>query len=195
VHWWSEEEKEYLRQHYPTHTQQQLLDMFNEHFNVAIGLKQLTGALKRYDIKSGRTGRFEKDQTAWNKGMKGLQQGGKETQFKKGNRPLNFRPVGSERISKDGYIEIKVADPRTWRLKHAVLWEEVYGKVPKGHCIIFLDGNKQNLDIENLQLITRGQLARMNQNHLISDNAELTKTGLIIANIYGKIGERKKVKR
>jgi hypothetical protein len=185
----------YLRQHYPNHLQRQLLDMFNEHFNVAIGMKQLTGALKRYDIKSGRTGRFERGQTAWNKGLKGLQLGGKETQFKKGNIPVNYRPVGSERISKDGYIEIKVADPRTWRLKHNVIWEEAYGKVPKGHCIIFLDGNKQNLDITNMQLITRGQLARLNQKHLISDNAELTKTGIIIADIYNKIGERKKKKK
>jgi hypothetical protein len=98
-------------------------------------------------------------------------------------------------VSKDGYIEIKVADPRKWRLKHNVIWEEVNGKVPKGHCLIFLDGNKQNIALENLQLITRKQLVRLNQNHLISDNPELTKTGLIIADIHSKIGELKRAKK
>jgi hypothetical protein len=45
-----------------------------------------------------------------------------------------------------------------------------------------------------LQLVTRSQLVRLNQNNLIRDNAELTKTGIIIVDIYGKIGERERRK-
>ena len=198
MHWWSEEEKEYLRQHYPNHSQPQLLDMFNERFNVPIELSQLKGALKRYDIKSGRTGRFEEKQEAWNKGMKGISFGGvngEKTQFKKGNRPHNHLPVGTERVNGDDYVDIKVADPNKWKGKHIVAWEEANGTVPKGHAIIFGDGNRRNFDLENLILVTRSQLAWLNKKHLIADNAELTKTGLIIADIYSKIGERKKAKK
>jgi hypothetical protein len=88
--------------------------------------------------------------------------------------------------------EIKVSDPNKWRLKHNVIWEEIHGQIPKGHCIIFLDGNRLNLELDNLHLITRAQLARLNHHHLISDIAELTKTGVIIVDIYRKIGERKR---
>ncbi len=37
--------------------------------------------------------------------------------FAKGNVPPNHRPVGSERISKDGYIEVKVAEPKQVEIK------------------------------------------------------------------------------
>jgi hypothetical protein len=197
MHWWSEEEKEYLRQHYPIHSQPQLLNMFNDHFNVAIGVSQLKGALKRYDIKSGRTGRFEENRAAWNKGMNGINFGGvngEKTQFKKGNRPHNYLPVGTERVNGDGYVDIKIEDPNKWRAKHILIWEEANGPLPKGHAVIFGDKNRRNFDLENLILVTRSQLARLNQKHLIANNAELTKTGLIIADIYSKIGERKKAK-
>ena len=51
-----------------------------------------------------------------------------------------------------------------------------------------------NFDPDNLILVSRKQLVRMNQRGLIHDDAELTKTGAIIADIYNKIGERKKKK-
>lgn len=198
MHWWNAEEIEYLRQHYPNHPQKELLEMFNEHFNVAIGDKQLVGALKRYNITSGRTGRFEKDQPAWNKNMKGVNFGGengKKTQFKAGNKPLNYRPVGSERINVDGYIEVKVADPNKWKLKQRVVWEEANGPIPKGHAILFGDGNSLNVSIDNLILVSRKQLATLNKHNLIQDHVELTKAGIIVADIYLKIGERKKANK
>ena len=45
-------------------------------------------------------------------GKKGICADGCErTWFKKGHIPANYRPVGSERVNADGYIEVKVADP------------------------------------------------------------------------------------
>ena len=56
----------------------------------------------------------------------------KHTMFAKGNVPPNHRPVGSERISIDGYIEVKVAEPDKWRLKQRVVYEEAKGESPEG---------------------------------------------------------------
>jgi hypothetical protein len=39
------------------------------------------------------------------------------TMFKKGRPALNQRPVGSERVNVDGYIEMKIQDPNKWALK------------------------------------------------------------------------------
>jgi hypothetical protein len=106
--------------------------------------------------------------------------------------PHNYLPVGSERITKDGYAEIKIRNPRTWKAKHIIIWEKAHGKVPKGNAIIFADGNRLNLKLKNLLMVSRAELAVMNHLGLISTNAEITKVGKTIADIKIKIAERKK---
>lgn len=77
------------------------------------------------------------------------------TFFKKGATPHNYRPVGSERIDRDGYVWVKVADPKVWKQKHRLLWEEHYGKIPRGYNIQFKNKDKHDVRIENLYLISR----------------------------------------
>ncbi len=79
------------------------------------------------------------------------------TMFKKGRESLNKRPVGSERVNVDGYIEIKVAEPNRWRLKNRVVWEQHHGSIPPGCNIQFKDHNPLNCTIDNLYLITRAE--------------------------------------
>lgn len=168
----------------------------NETFGTNYTHSQLKAWYGRHKINSGVTGFFPKGHIPANKGKKGVSyEGSQATQFKKGNKPYNWVPVGTERINRDGYTEVKIADPKTWKAKHKLIWEKAKGPVPKGHVVILGDGNKQNFDLANLLLVSRKQLVRLNQNNLIQNDAELTKTGIIIADIYSKIGERKKAKR
>ena len=195
LHFWTDEQLEFLRKQYPKFLKKELLTKVNAHFKLDIKINQLEACLKNHKIHSGRTGQFRKGQKSWNKGMKGLNlagENGKKTQFKKGQIPLNYRPVGSERINVDGYIEIKVADPKTWRLKHRHVWGQANGSIPKSHVIIFLDQNKQNCALENLMMIPRSKHARMCQNGLFFDQAEATKSGTILADVYSQIGKMKK---
>ena len=82
------------------------------------------------------------------------------TFFRKGNIPVNHRSVGSERVNRDGYAEIKVAEPNKWKLKHRLLWEREHGQIPKGFNIQFRNGNRQDVRIENLYLISRSEQMR-----------------------------------
>jgi hypothetical protein len=170
----------------------ELLEMFNAHFKLNLTLNQIRAFKKNHGLSSGLTGQFQKGHVPFNKSKKGIFFGGKATQFKKGNKPWNYQPVGSERINTMGYLDVKIADPNKWRPKHLLLWESVHGPVPEGHAVIFGDGNRLNVTLENLVLVSRKQLVRMNQRGLIQNDVELTKTGAIIANIYNKIGERKR---
>ena len=148
---------------------------------------QIKGAITRNKLNTGRTGRFEKGHATWNKGTKGLTKAN-VTSFKKGQKSHNYKPVGSERITKDGYCEIKVSDTgRRWRPKHVLIYEKHHGKVPKGSAVIFLDGDKRNFDIDNLYLVTRSQLAMLNKNSLIQKDAELTKTAINVVDLMKKI--------
>jgi len=114
----------------------------------------------------------KKGQIAYNKGKKQIEymssdaiERSAETRFKKGNIPHNHKPVGHERISKEGYIEVKTRELNVFELKHRLVWEQHFGAIPKGFNIQFKDGNRQNCNIENLYMIDRKNQMRENTIH------------------------------
>jgi len=118
----------------------------------------------------GAACRFQKGHVPANKGVKGISYPGMEpTQFKKGQKPHTWKPIGTERLSKEGYLQRKVADtgypPRDWVGVHILLWREHHGEIPAGHIIKFKDGNKQNIAIENLECISQADNMRRNSFH------------------------------
>lgn len=197
LHVWSEEEREYLKEITPGRHYREIHEMMNDKFEYQFTYVQITAAIKRYNFKTGFDGRFKKGNVPLNKGTKGLT-GANKTSFKKGNIPQNKRVIGSERISVDGYTEIKVKEPNKWKLKHRVLYEKYHNvKLTKKDIIIFLDGNKQNLNKDNLYRVTREQLVRLNQFDLIKEDKDLTKVGINIADVivkYGKLNRNKKAR-
>ena len=87
-------------------------------------------------------------------------------------------------------IEVKIADPNVWRAKSNLVWEAAHGPIPRNHVIIFANQNREDFTLENLILVSRRELARLNQNHLIYKNAELTKSGVALAKLISKMHER-----
>lgn len=114
--------------------------------------------------------RFKPGQQVWNKGIR-FTPGGRsaETQFKLGLKPQTWHPVGTERITKDGILQRKVADTGVknvdWRPVHVLVWESAYGPVPESCVIVFADRNKRNFDVSNLDCVDRAELMRRNSVH------------------------------
>lgn len=186
----TEEQEKFIRDHVKGRQVNELTELINDQFGSEYTYDQVRAYLKNHKITCGVKCQFKKGDTPSNKGKKGV--GGWEpTQFKKGQKPHNYMPVGSERINTEGYIDVKIADPKKWRAKHHIIWEQLHGPIPKGHVVIFGDGNKLNLDPNNLILITNKQLLMMNRNNLIQKDADLTRTAVIIADLYQKIYDRK----
>lgn len=169
----------------------ELTERFNKHFKLSLGVNQIKAYKKNNKLSSELNGQFKKGHIPANKGTKGLHKGGVATQFKKGNTPHNHMPVGTERINGDDYVDIKIAEPNKWRGKHILVWEEHNGPVPEGHAVIFGDGNNRNFEIDNLICVSRRQLLKLNRYKLIKNNADLTRTGVIIADLHQKISEVK----
>lgn len=193
MHKYTEEEKQFLKEFVSGHSHKEICEAFNKKFNCNIPISTINGYISNHKLNTGRTGRFEKGTIPHNKGAEGVHYPGCEkTWFKKGEIPANHRIIGSERITKDGYIEIKVAEPNKWKLKHRFVWEQNFRVIPKGHAILFKDQNKLNIDIENLMLISRKELAILNKNNLIFSDPELTSTGVNIAKLMVKVTEVKK---
>ena len=192
MHKWTKEEKEYLSEITPGRHYKEILEMMNDKFEYQFTFRQVKSAIIRFNLKTGFNGRFEKGHVPAIKGTKGIIKPNK-TSFKKGHVNWAKKHIGSERVSVDGYTEIKVADPDKWRLKHRVMYEKYHNVVlnPK-ELVIFADGDKSNITKENLLLVDNEQLLILNQNGLINENRELTKTGLNIANIIIKLNELKR---
>lgn len=131
-------------------------------------------------IRGGAT-RFKPGQTPPNKGLRRPGWGPgrmKETQFKKG-RPAsearNYRPIGSLRLSKDGYLERKVTDDpsivpaQRWVGVHRLVWESANGAIPPGHIVCFRAGMRttepDKITADRLELISRVENMRRNTLH------------------------------
>ncbi len=126
----------------------------------------------------GASTRFKKGHTTWNAGKTGINIGGFATQFKPGRPPSearNYRPIGSIRLSRDGYLERKISDDQTlaparrWIALHRLVWESINGPIQKGHVVVFRKGmrttNEQEITIDRLELVTRQELMRRNSYH------------------------------
>lgn len=201
LHKYTKEEVEFLRENYPKFSLLELTKMFNEKFNCNIYYRTLSSAMKRKGIKSGRTGCFEKGCISFNKGKKqteymtpeGIEQSSK-TRFQKGKninkQRHKYAEVGTEVVDKNGYIMVRVAERienkshQFWKFKQQLIYEQHYGEIPKGHKVIFADGNNRNFDIDNLILVSNAELLKMNQYGLYyKGHAELTKAGLLITKL------------
>lgn len=163
-HRYSPEQIDWLRARKQTTMIGDLTAQFNAAFGLGLTKSAVSGSCKRFRILKcdPNSGRFAKGGTPWNKGKKGLQLA-PATQFKKGQKSLNAVPVGTETILSDGYTKIKIAEPRTWQFKHVLLWEQKNGKRPARHVILFADGDKLNFNPDNLVLVHRKELVRLNK--------------------------------
>jgi hypothetical protein len=132
----------------------------------------------RPDNDIGGKTRFKKGAVPRNKGLRrpGWSSGRmRETQFKKGNRPLTWVPIGSYRVTRDGYLDRKVADHppglvyKNWVPVHRLVWIEHNGPIPHGHAVAFKPGQRttvlEEITVDRLELVSRAELMRRNTYH------------------------------
>lgn len=167
---YNNKELSFLKSGYKKMTIKELTIAYNKKFDHKRTENAIKGVLFRKGFKSGRTGCFKSCQEPWNKGKKGYMSSNK-TSFKPGNLPHNHKPLYSEREGKDGYIEISVPEknPQTgffsrYKMKHVWIWEKDNGPVPSGYVVSFRDGDKKNIYIDNLTILSRAELLWLNRN-------------------------------
>lgn len=188
---WTTDEIEALRRLYPDHTADVVGKLLGRKAGSVhakanqLGIEK-SKAFKASDM-SGRirrgkhhpamvASRFQPGLTPWNKGSNYVAGGrSAETRFKKGrlaHEARNYVPIGSHRLSKDGYLERKVTDDpclvpaRRWAPVARIVWEKEHGPVPENHMVVFLPSRFTNkleeLTVDRLECISRGENARRN---------------------------------
>ena len=188
------EQREWIQDAYQRMSLKEMVEPFHAAFGVRRTEAQLRSFTRNHRITSGRDGRFSKGSVPFNKGTKGLMKPNK-TSFKKGHVPPNERPMWSERITKDGYIEIKIPEKNPYTgcmgrfvLKHLYVWRKAGRDLPNDCAIMFLDGDRTNCDLDNLQMIKRSELLFINRK-FAGHHASMRPTIINIARLSSKSRE------
>lgn len=126
-----------------------------------------------------------------------------ETQFRRGalsgKAAENWMPIGTIRQDTDGYLRIKVREhlpgehsgfgnTKVWPLLHRHNWEKEKGPIPAGYAVVFKTRDRSNCAVENLELISRGELMRRNTIH--NYPPELKSTIMYLGALKRKVRER-----
>lgn len=179
---WHPDDEDMLARLYPNTPNETLGMLFGGRTARAIGLKARgMGLRKSEQFMAEHQTRIKPGSTPWNKGAKGstgTQDGCRATQFRPGRPPAeatNYKPIGSLRITKDGYLEQKVTDDqsvvpaRRWVALHRLVWERVHGPVPHGHIVVFRPGmattDPDHLTIDRVECISRRENMMRNTYH------------------------------
>ena len=164
---WTKEEINWLKENYhKTINNKALCEIFNNTFNSNITINIFNHKARH---------------------MKLVKDDRKEL-FRLNTRRLFNKPIGSEFVHKPtGYTFIKTKEiPNDkgrhnwrdyWKIKQRYIYEKEYGEIPKGYVVIFLDGNIQNFDINNLEICTNKELLHL-QTLGWAGKGELTRAGL-----------------
>lgn len=187
---WTEEQLDLLRTFYPKFKSEDVAFMVGHPLDAvyrkanSLGLKKTAEFLAspaacrlRRGDQVGAAYRFQKGQTSWNKGVKGVagvQAACRATQFKPGQAPANTRPVGSTKFDKSGVLLQKVSDAKgnnskRWRAVHELVWIRANGPVPEKHIVVFKSGMRTNvleeITIDRVECISLAENMKRNTRH------------------------------
>lgn len=173
---------------------QEMVDKLRAEFGREYTVQQIKAYYANHGLRTGNTGQFQKGHVPWTKGKKWsdymspeAQEHSRRSAYEHAHIPDNLLPVGTIRKTRDGYLIIKVNERGTqwerWQMLNRVIWEEKNGPVPKGHVLIFKDGNRENCSLDNLLLATMAESQMMNRKNLRSTVPEITEVGHTLAKL------------
>lgn len=175
---WTPTEIAALRRIYPHHNTAQVSELIGRH-PVSVGQKaNKLGIHKSAEfMASQRSGRIQPGQAPWNKGAS-YHPGGRcaETQFKPGQKPHTWQPIGAYRVVQDKSgkknLERKTSEAAgpnhmRWTPVARLVWEAAHGPVPKGSIVIFKPGQRtlklEEITLDRLSCVTRAEHAERNR--------------------------------
>ena len=167
-HTWTNEQIEYLKSIAKGTPRKVIVDEINKKFNLNLSMQQLRDCMNSRGIRNNIDKKFS---------------------AKDGNRCQQEKPIGTISKWECGYTRIKTGD-NEWEFIQRYIWRKHHGEIPPGHSVIFLDGNTDNYNIENLALVNRNELMKYNSMRLNSNDQELNRVTVNLAKLMTKVKEK-----
>lgn len=180
--------------HYTEEEEKWLIDNYDKHDNY----KELTNC---FNTCFGRDKKITaiREKCTKKLGIKGMKN---PTTYQHGNKKEQH-PIGTIVKTSDGYAYMKMVDSAGsyqsgyrkpyWLPLQEKVWIDHYGEVSEGKMVIFLDGNKENTDINNLYCIDRKISAVMASNSWYSENSALTLTAIKWCELYYSLNKKEEI--
>lgn len=198
---------EFVKDNAAGKTTQEITDLVNNTFGPGtITQEKMRAYKKNHKIKSGLDCKFKKGRTPYNKGKKWDeymspegQERSRQTTFSENNKPHNLRRVGDQSKTTDGYhitkIKSKGIQRERWQFTHRLIWEKANGPIPEGKLVEFADGDRDNLDINNLILVDRAEHLGLLKMIPEREDPEITKTALNVIKLQNTIKKAKEERK
>ena len=171
---YTDEQKEWLKEFYPKHGVKETQREFNEKFNA----DKTISAIKQAGLKYA--GFVDNDVATANKTRACHAEGSKRA----------IKKAGDTRIE-CGRLVMK-ADDGKWKSATRVVYESNYGEIPRGYVVTALDGNNENIELDNLVSIPLKYLGLLQKYGLRSENIEITRTGILWCDLYTELNKNAK---
>lgn len=158
-YFYTEEHDEWLRQNYSSYLMCELVDRFNEHFRTE---------KNRNDVKEHcrYIGLRLSDEEKMRRYLIGQEYATSKKRM----------PIGSIGRPSNGYMLIKTKDGWEYLSKYLLRHKGI--QVADGEQTVFLDGDRTNYDIDNLDVMPIRYAPVMMQNNFFSENPIITKCGI-----------------
>ncbi len=137
-HYWTKEEEEFLKTHYPNMLTNDFVLAFNEKFNTSCSKNVVFDKARHLGVKATRS-RQEHAKKAAAAHRMGI---GSEMY----NRTRNRYLVKTSNVP--------YAGGGNWTDKKNIVWQKRHGEIPDGMHVIQLDGDTANYDEDNLMLVS-----------------------------------------
>lgn len=178
--YFSEEEKDFLRENRHKLTIPLLTKAFNEKFGKSRSENSINEKCKEMRLIVGNKNQQGRGWVHWGSGLTKeefkahykSEEDFHRGQFRPGYRSYAYNYQVGDEVIRDGYTFIKTTDDlsvepsKQWMVKHRWLWEQEHGPIPDGYCIIFADGNKHNITLDNLRAVPREVQGRLRQHKM-----------------------------
>lgn len=165
---WSDEYDEWLKMNIDSHSRKGLTDAFNKCFgthmsedSIKVRCNKILGL--RFSDNKERLSKLHSDGHA---------------------------PIGNVIVTKQGYCLIKGED-RKYHPAGKYLYEQANGKIPKGAQIVFLDGDRTNLSLDNIYCVSGKVERELNKKRWRFNDPEMTLTAIKVCELFYLLKEIK----
>lgn len=192
VHKYTPEQDEFLRTNSGKMTRAELAELFNKTYGTQIKENTITVRCWQRGWACPSDGQFKNGSVPWCKTKGGREEyikklkGGNSHSFPKGNVPHNRKEIGTVVHRKDG-IYIKTAHGFVEKPRY--VWETNNGKIPKGHIVLSVDGNKTTDDVRKLRCISNETLTHLMANRWCGKGELIVDTGIMCLELEEVLNE------